>query len=230
MKTISTTNLLSESMNDLPASTQPMPTTSTANHVKVNGCANCNGNEFDDDDVSMSSSRENKVCIIYAGQRDYMIAVHRKFTRQDTYFLSHHKTKPSLFGFPLLVPLHDGIQNKDLYYSVWNQVKRLLSPLPPASSQTHNHAEDCDDSLGYGYPFKLKAVKENGQICALCPWARFCRGCEIPCNDDLLLHGIVKSTSSSSEFIYLSSLTCVFMHFYDLAFFCRYLNTQLIVT
>lgn len=140
MKTISTTNLLSESMNDLPASSAPI---TTANHIKVNGCANCNGNEFDDDDISISSSRENKVCIIYGGQRDYLIAVHRKFTRQDTYFLSHHKTKPSLFGVPLLVPLHEGIQNKDLYCSVWLQVSRLLSPLPPSTTQ--NHAEDCDD-------------------------------------------------------------------------------------
>jgi hypothetical protein len=208
MKTISTTNLLSESINDLPATTS-ISTTAMNSQLKVNGCTNCSGNDYDDDDVSISSSRENKVCIIYAGQRDYMIAVHRKFTRQDTYFLSHHKTKPSLFGFPLLVPLNEGTQNKDLYCSVWMQVSRLLSPLPPSSTQ--NHAEDCDDSLGYEYPFTLKAVKENGQICALCPWARFCRGCQIPCNDELLLHGIITSNSSSSKFIYKSNFIILYM-------------------
>lgn len=192
MKTISTTNLLSSSINDLPASSAPV------NHAKLNGCTNCNNNvDYDEDDLSISSSRENKRCINYDGQCDYLIAVHRKFTRQDTYFLSHHKTKPSLFGVPLLIPLHDGVQNKDLYCSVWMQVSRLLSPLPPSSTQ--NHAEDCDDSLGYDFPFTLRAVKENGQVCALCPWARFCRGCQIPCNDDLLLHGIITSSCSSSS-------------------------------
>lgn len=191
MKTISTTNLLSSSVNDLPASSAPI------NHAKPNGCTNCNNVDYDDDDLSISSSRDNKICINYDGQREYLIAVHRKFTRQDTYFLSHHKTKPSLFGVPLLIPLHEGVQNKDLYCSVWNQVSRLLSPLPPSSTQ--NHAEDCDDSLGYGYPFTLKAVKENGQVCALCPWVRFCRGCQVPCNEDLLLHGIIPSSSCSSS-------------------------------
>lgn len=210
MKTISTINLLSSSTHDLPASSAP-----ANNHSKQNGCTNCSNAIEDDDDLSISSSRDNKICINYDGQHDYLIAVHRKFTRQDTYFLSHHKTKPSLFGVPLLIPLHEGVQNKDLYCSVWNQVcaqfehlacylfelvnqvSRLLSPLPPSSTQ--NHAEDCDDSLGYEYPFTLKAVKENGQVCALCPWARFCRGCQVPCNEDLLLHGIITSSSCSSS-------------------------------
>ena len=189
MKTISTTNLLSTSINDLPAN--------TAQPTKVNGCANCNNLDFDDDEISIASSRENKRCINYDGQCNYLIAVHRKFTHQDTYFLSHHKTKPSLFGVPLLIPLHEGVQNKDLYCSVWMQVSRLLSPLPPSSTQ--NHAEDCDDSMGYDFPFMLRAVKENGQVCAVCPWARFCRGCTIPCNEELLLHGIITSSCSSSS-------------------------------
>lgn len=191
MKTVSTTNLLSSSISDMPASAAPV------HHAKPNGCTNCNNADFDEDDISISSSRDNKRCINYDGQFDYLIAVHRKFTRQDTYFLSHHKTKPSLFGVPLLIPLHEGVQNKNLYCSVWVQVSRLLSPLPPSSTQ--NHAEDCDDSLGYDYPFTLRAVKENGQVCAICPWARFCRGCIIPSNDDMLLHGIITSSCSSSS-------------------------------
>lgn len=199
MKTISTTNLLSTSSVDLPEkTTQPLP-------AKQNGCSTCNNHpDFDDDDISISSSRDTRRCVNYDGQCDYLIAVHRKFTRQDTYFLSHHKTKPSLFGVPLLIPLHEGVQNKDLYCSVWLQVSRLLSPLPPTSRDQSNHAEDCDDSLGYDFPFALRAVKENGQVCALCPWAKFCRGCQIPCNDELLLHGIIStSCCSSSEFIFI---------------------------
>ncbi|CRK98075.1 CLUMA_CG011444, isoform A [Clunio marinus] len=201
MKTISTTNLLSTSLSELPANGAPVHNNNN-NHMNGrvnNGCNNCNINnlDYDEDDISITSSRDHRRCINYEGQCDYLIAVHRKFTRQDTYFLSHHKTKPSLFGCPLLIPLHEGVQNKDLYCSVWMQVSRLLSPLPPSSTQ--NHAEDCDDSLGYDFPFTLRAVKENGQVCALCPWARFCRGCQIPCNDEMFLHGIITSSCCSSN-------------------------------
>lgn len=135
-------------------------TQSGANNSNLNGTANSNQNnasnnnnnnnnhvEYDDDNISISSSRDNRYCVNYDGQCEYFIAVHRKFTRQDTYFLSHHKTKPSLFGVPLLIPLHDGVQNKDIYCSVWMQVSRLLSPLPPSSRDQSNHAEDCDDSM-----------------------------------------------------------------------------------
>lgn len=48
-----------------------------------------------------------------------------------------------------------------------------------------------DDSLGYEFPFTLKAVGEGGRVCAFCPWSKFCRGCEIPCNDDPLLQGVL---------------------------------------
>lgn len=46
-----------------------------------------------------------------------------------------------------------------------------------------------DDSLGYEFPFTLRAVTEGGRVCALCSWSKFCRGCEIPCNDEPLLRG-----------------------------------------
>lgn len=71
----------------------------------------------------------------------YLIAVHRKITRHDSYFLSYHKTRPSLFGVPLLVPNSESGTNKDLYCAIWLQVSRLLSPLPAATDQA-NHAAD----------------------------------------------------------------------------------------
>ncbi|XP_053671807.1 ubiquitin carboxyl-terminal hydrolase 32 [Anopheles nili] len=128
---------------------------------------------------------------------NYLIAVHRKLSRQDTYFLSHHKSKPGLFGIPLLIPCYDGVTNKELYCSVWLQVARLLSPLPPTPPDQSNHATDCDDSLGYDFPFTLRAVASGGRMCALCPWSRFCRGCEIPCNDEPLLQGLICPAPSS---------------------------------
>lgn len=72
----------------------------------------------------------------------YLIAVHRKLSRQDTYFLSYHKTRPSLFGVPLLIPCYEGGSNKDLYCAVWMQVARLLSPLPSTPPDQSNHATD----------------------------------------------------------------------------------------
>ncbi|XP_076255455.1 ubiquitin specific protease 32 isoform X3 [Rhynchophorus ferrugineus] len=116
----------------------------------------------------------------------YLIAVHRKCVRQETYFLSQQKSKPSLFGMPLLLGCNSSSSCRDLYDLVWSQVTRLLSPLPQ-SDQT-NHATDCDDSLGYEFPFTLKAVLTGGQICAICHWTKFCRGCPLPCSDEPLLH------------------------------------------
>ncbi|GAB0091632.1 ubiquitin carboxyl-terminal hydrolase 32 [Sergentomyia squamirostris] len=126
----------------------------------------------------------------------YLIAVHRQLSRQDTYFLSYHKTKPHLFGTPLLIPCHEGSTNKDLYCAVWLQVARLLSPLPPTPPDRANHATDCDDSLGYEFPFTLRAVANGGRICALCPWFRFCRGCEISCNSDSLISGLIATQNT----------------------------------
>lgn len=72
----------------------------------------------------------------------YVMAVHRKLSRQDTYFLSYHKTRPSLFGVPLLIPCYEDGSNKDLYCAVWVQVARLLSPLPSTPPEQANHATD----------------------------------------------------------------------------------------
>jgi hypothetical protein len=119
------------------------------NAIKLNGFVQKkqNGDYDDNSDISISSSCHPN-SEIYNSQSDFLIAVHRKFTRQETYFLSHQKSKPSLFGVPLLIPIYDDVKNKDLYCSAWLQVSRLLSPLPPSSSKEQsNHAEDCDDSM-----------------------------------------------------------------------------------
>ncbi|KAH8268808.1 hypothetical protein KR018_007576 [Drosophila ironensis] len=128
----------------------------------------------------------------------YLVAVHRKITRHDSYFLSYHKTRPSLFGVPLLIPNSEGGTHKDLYCAVWLQVSRLLSPLPATTEQA-NHAADCDDSLGYDFPFTLRAVKADGLTCAICPWSSFCRGCEIRCNNDFVLQGALPPINAASS-------------------------------
>ncbi|KAM9852934.1 ubiquitin carboxyl-terminal hydrolase 32 [Aulostomus maculatus] len=112
----------------------------------------------------------------------YIIAMHRKMMRTELYFLSSQKNRPSLFGMPLIVPCTVHTSKKDLYDAVWIQVSRLASPLPPQESS--NHAQDCDDSMGYQYPFTLRLVGKDGNSCAWCPWYRFCRGCTVECTED----------------------------------------------
>ncbi|XP_029963894.1 ubiquitin carboxyl-terminal hydrolase 32 isoform X2 [Salarias fasciatus] len=112
----------------------------------------------------------------------YIIAMHRKMMRTELYFLSAQKNRPSLFGMPLIVPCTVHTSKKDLYDAVWIQVSRLASPLPP--QEASNHAQDCDDSMGYQYPFTLRVVGKDGNACAWCPWYRFCRGCTIECTED----------------------------------------------
>uniref|UniRef100_A0A8C8D233 Ubiquitin carboxyl-terminal hydrolase 32 n=1 Tax=Oncorhynchus tshawytscha TaxID=74940 RepID=A0A8C8D233_ONCTS len=112
----------------------------------------------------------------------YIITIHRKMMRAELYFLSSQKNRPSLFGMPLIVPCTVRTRTRDLYDSVWTQVSRLASPLPP--QEASNHAQDCDDSMGYQYPFTLRVVQKDGNSCAWCPWYRFCRGCTVECNDE----------------------------------------------
>ncbi|XP_048120493.1 LOW QUALITY PROTEIN: ubiquitin carboxyl-terminal hydrolase 32 [Alosa alosa] len=112
----------------------------------------------------------------------YIIAMHRKMMRTELYFLSSQKNRPSLFGMPLIVPCTVHTSKKDLYDAVWIQVSRLASPLPP--QEASNHAQDCDDSMGYQYPFTLRVVQKDGNSCAWCPWYRFCRGCMVDCCED----------------------------------------------
>jgi len=110
-----------------------------------------------------------------------LVCFHRKMMPQEYYFLSSEKYSPSLFGLPLVVSYTPSTTCQDLYRVVWEQVARLVSPLPPQDQQNTNHAQDCDDSLGYEYPFVLKTVTSGGSWCALCPWHRMCRGCPLPC-------------------------------------------------
>lgn len=67
-----------------------------------------------------------------------------------------------------------------------------------------------DYSLGYEFPFRLKAVNKDGTQCAWCPWYRFCRGCEIQCCD--------------SEFAFSSS--CIAIDWDPTALHLRYQTSQ----
>lgn len=113
-------------------------------------CANGGHSKCDNIDKGASSSLDDDLDVveitecILANRKagGYLIAVHRKLSRQDTYFLSYHKSRPSLFGVPLLIPCYENGTNKDLYCAVWVQVARLLSPLPSTPPDQSNHATD----------------------------------------------------------------------------------------
>lgn len=62
--------------------------------------------------------------------------------QQEVYFVSSQKSKPSLFGLPVIVPCCDNTTHQDLYQCVWLQVARLVSPLPPSETAPPNHAMD----------------------------------------------------------------------------------------
>ena len=60
---------------------------------------------------------------------------------QEVYFLSTEKYRPVIFGLPLIIPCNETTTYQDIYKTVWTQVSRLVSPLPPRDS-TANHAMD----------------------------------------------------------------------------------------
>lgn len=107
---------------------------------------NRKNSESDDDCITMQVKKKGSVDSGINGGKlkttNYLMAVHRNLCRQDTYFLSHHKSRPGLFGVPLLIPCFEGVTNKELYCSVWTQVSRLLSKLPPTPPDQANHATD----------------------------------------------------------------------------------------
>lgn len=39
-------------------------------------------------------------------------------------------------------------------------------------------------------------MAEGGRVCAFCDWTKFCRGCDIPCNDEPLLQDIISCPGS----------------------------------
>ena len=110
----------------------------------------------------------------------YIIARHRRLERQERYLSPMTRHKIIFFGQPILIPYPTSdnnnsseakITNEDVYRSVFKQLERLLRKNNDTSSNT-NHAFNCDDSLGEGYPFTLKQINEEGKRCSTCSWNR----------------------------------------------------------
>lgn len=144
-KTISTTNLLN---NDNGSNSSSLDDPNTLQNFKIEKTANdtnCNCLDITtitDQTNSSETTTTTKDFKNLNRTTGYLMAVHRKLSRQDTYFMSYHKSRPSLFGVPLLIPCCESGTNKDLYCAVWVQVARLLSPLPMTPPEQSNHATD----------------------------------------------------------------------------------------
>ena len=161
-KTVSTTNLLNESFEDQATKSTALNCSSESDEITIpNNISSDSNNDIDHNNKYEKSDKDDSNVVLsainssskqqpplsprkisFSRKTNYLIALHRKLSRQDTYFLSHHKSKPGLFGVPLLIPCYEGVTNKDLYCSVWLQVSRLLSPLPPTPPDQSNHATD----------------------------------------------------------------------------------------
>ncbi|XP_044740622.1 ubiquitin carboxyl-terminal hydrolase 32 isoform X2 [Chrysoperla carnea] len=158
--------------------TSSVETSAAQNQGTAESTNNCQTNTRSNS-IQLNENHLHPTC---GKQSSYIVAIHRKMVRQEAYFLSQHKCKPIIFGVPLLLGYKTGQTTcQELYEAVWAQVTRLLSPMPQ-TDQT-NHATDCDDSLGYEFPFTLCIVGANfgNRWCGLCPWNKFCRGCHLPC-------------------------------------------------
>ncbi|XP_037292754.1 ubiquitin carboxyl-terminal hydrolase 32 isoform X2 [Manduca sexta] len=115
---------------------------------------------------------------VHVGKINYLVAVHRKTAVTEASFAW---ARAALFGQPLVLRVRAGQSGRQLYRAVWAQVARLLSARPPRPR--HNHATDCDDSLGYEFPFTLRLVSGGGAWCGVCEWPALCRGCALPSDD-----------------------------------------------
>jgi len=61
----------------------------------------------------------------------------------ELYFLSSQKSRPSLFGMPMVIRCDVVTTHQDLYEQVWSRVSYLVSPLPPSdAAAAPNHAQD----------------------------------------------------------------------------------------
>jgi len=105
----------------------------------------------------------------------FIVAVHRRLERQESYLSPVTRHKIIFFGQPIIIPYNNidsiKITNKNIYESISKQLARLLRKNTD-TTYISNHALDCDDSLGQRYPFTLKHVREDGKRCSLCPWNR----------------------------------------------------------
>ncbi|XP_052739167.1 ubiquitin carboxyl-terminal hydrolase 32 isoform X3 [Bicyclus anynana] len=127
----------------------------------------------------------------------YLVAVHRKQVAGEAYLVPWQRARLALFGVPLVVRAAPGASGRELYARVWTHVARLLSARPATRA---NHAADCDDSLGYEFPFTLRVVGGDGLWCALCAWPALCRGCALPTDDAPLVacNGTVRARRRSA--------------------------------
>lgn len=138
MRTNNNSPLLTSRKNtSVHASTSNNSPTLSARKLSIDNDAYNPGLRVDEDLSSLSSMKCDEEFI-----PNYLIAVHRKQSRQESYFLSQQKRRWETFGSPLVIPISEGCGGRELYAAVWRQVERLLSAPPPQPPDQANHATD----------------------------------------------------------------------------------------
>ncbi|GAV01668.1 hypothetical protein RvY_12345-2 [Ramazzottius varieornatus] len=114
----------------------------------------------------------------------WIMAIHRRMSPKENFYLSWSKSLPVTFGIPVMVACDKSTRCRQLYERVWIQVKRFVRGQDLKDGENANHAQEGAIPQT-GYPFKLLLVKEDGLWCSKCPWTQFCRGCELKVSDEL---------------------------------------------
>jgi len=92
--------------------------------------------------------------------------VHRKLKNLSPYFLVPHR--PALFHEPCIALMRNKCTKVELYRSVWALVARLVPEY-----------ESMEEDLEHPWPFMLRRVARDGQLCTRCSWLEGCTGCAI---------------------------------------------------
>jgi len=98
--------------------------------------------------------------------------VHRKPVPQRQYFL--HPDQPALFHQPILTLLQSSMTKQALYETVWRLVANLVPEFHVVQGVDHP------------WPFILKRVARDGQLCTRCSWLEGCNGCAVGDEKEIL--------------------------------------------
>eukprot|EP00053_Salpingoeca_punica_P020044 m.206682 g.206682 ORF g.206682 m.206682 type:complete len:1530 (+) comp17779_c1_seq5:1110-5699(+) len=104
-----------------------------------------------------------------------IICIQRRLARQEPYFYTM-PYRTTVFSCPLLVAHTENMTRRDLYNSVWLQVRRFVN----------NETKTLVDQ-SKAYPFSLTFTDPTGTFCATCPWQQLCLGCVVAKDDTPLL-------------------------------------------
>jgi len=107
-----------------------------------------------------------------------IVALHRKLQKSKVYFITPYSY--ATFSIPIILSFK---RNKTTFKQLYELV--LQQTLYFLEGKKQDKYSDVDDKV-QDYPFVLKRVTPDGSMCSICPWYKFCFGCEISASDDII--------------------------------------------